>query len=377
MMGLSWSRFLAVIVKEAIQLRRDRWTFALTIGVPLMQLVLFGFAINSDPKHLPAAIHLTENGPFTRALVTGLRNSGYFDMVRVVESEAEADRLLARGEVQFAIMMPVGFERALVRGERPVIEVDVDATDPVAAGNALGSLSQLSATLFDPVLTGPLQELKGEEGPVQFSIHRRYNPEGLTEYNIVPGLMGVVLSMTMVMTTALAVTREIERGTMENLMAMPLRPIEVMVGKIVPFIAMGYIQVLVILAASKFLFAVPMLGSLFLLSWTVLIFIADNLAVGYTFSTVAENQLQALQSSFFYFLPSILLSGFMFPFRGMPVWAQWIGQIFPLTHFLRIVRGILLKGNGFAECWPDIWPMILFLAVTTTIALKRYRMSLD
>lgn len=373
----SWSRLMAIMVKEAIQLRRDRLTFALTIGVPLLQLILFGYAINSDPKHLPAAIYVADSGPFSRTLVSGLINSGYFASARVVRSEAEADRLLAVGDVQFVISVPVGFERDLVRGDRPVIEVDVDATDPVAAGNALGSLAQLSETLFDPVLTGPLEALKGTPGPVQFSIHRRYNPEGLTEYNIVPGLMGVVLTMTMVMTTALAVTREIERGTMENLLAMPLRPIEVMVGKILPYIGMGYVQVVVILAAAKFLFAVPILGSVFLLSCVVLLFISANLAVGYTFSTVAQNQLQALQSSFFFFLPSILLSGFMFPFRGMPHWAQWVGEIFPLTHFLRIVRGILLKGNGLAEIWPEIWPIALFLAASMALALKRYRMNLD
>ena len=377
MTGLSWSRLWAMVVKETIQIRRDSMTLALTIAVPLMQLVLFGYAINSDPKHLPTAVLVQDRGPLSRALVSGLANSGYFEIVGEVASEADADRLLAEGAAQFVVEVPVDFERRLVRGEAPKLRIEVDATDPAAASNAIGSLSELASHVFDPVLSGPLAQLQSEGNAVQFTIHRRYNPEGITQYNIVPGLMGVVLTMTMVMITALAVTREVERGTMENLIAMPLRPAEVMMGKILPYVVMGYIQVVVILMAARFLFHVPMLGSLALLSGVVLLFIAANLSVGYTFSTVAKNQLQALQASFFFFLPSMLLSGFMFPFRGMPVWAQVLGEILPLTHFLRIVRGILLKGNGAPQIWSDIWPIIAFFAVTVTVALKRYRMRLD
>jgi len=375
--SLSWSRLVAIMVKELIQLKRDRMTFAMMLGVPLLQLLLFGYAINTDPKGLPTAVNIADPGPFSRALVSALANSGYFRIDRQVSGEAEAERLLATGDVQFVISVPAGFSRALVRGEHPAILVEADATDPAAAGNAIAALAQVSRTAFDPALTGPLQSLKSGADPVEFRIHRRYNPEGITQYNIVPGLMGVILTMTMIMLTSLTVTRERERGTMENLLAMPVRPSEVMVGKILPYIGVGYVQVAVTLIAARWLFGVPMIGSFALLSATLLLFIAANLGVGFTFSTVARNQLQALQMSFFFFLPSMLLSGFMFPYRGMPEWAQVVGEVFPLTHFLRITRGILLKGNGFAETWPDLWPIALFLAAATVVALKRYRMTLD
>ncbi|MBI3445894.1 MAG: ABC transporter permease [Magnetospirillum sp.] len=375
--GLSWSRLMAVMVKEIIQMRRDRLTFAMMVGVPLLQLLLFGYAINSDPKTLPTMVNAEESGPFSRALVAGLANSSYFHMVGEIHSEAEAEQALATGDAAFVVTIPAGFEKALVRGERPAILLEADATDPAAASNAVAAATGLVRTVFDSELTGPLSKLRGQGDPVELRIHRRYNPEGITQYNIVPGLMGVILTMTMVMMTALAVTRERERGTMENLLAMPVRPAEVMVGKILPYIVVGYVQVVVIVAAARWLFGVPVVGSLSLLSVALLIFIASNLTVGFTFSTVAKNQLQAMQMSFFFFLPSILLSGFMFPFRGMPVWAQWVGEVFPLTHFLRVVRGILLKGNGVAEIWPEMWPIIAFVALSALLALKRYRETLD
>ncbi len=374
---LSWRRLVAIMVKELIQMRRDRLTFAIMLGVPLLQLLLFGYAINTDPKALPTAVNIEEAGPFSRALVAALSNSGYFAILRQVSGEREADRLLATGAVQFVVTVPVGFERALVRGEHPALLVEADATDPIAAANAVTALAQFVRTAFDAELTGPLVTLKAGDDPVTLTVHRRYNPEGSTQYNIVPGLMGVILTMTMVMMTALAVTRERERGTMEALLAMPVRPSEVMAGKILPYIGVGYVQVVIIVAAARWLFDVPLFGSLVLLSAAVLLFIAANLAVGFTFSTLAQNQLQAVQMSFFFFLPSILLSGFMFPFRGMPEWAQWVGEVFPLTHFLRVVRGILLKGNGLAEIWPELWPIGVFLAVAAVVALKRYRMTLD
>lgn len=375
--SFSLSRFWAVVVKEFVQMRRDRLTFGMMIGVPLMQLILFGFAINSDPKQLPAAVLLADYGPQGRTLLTAIQNSGYFKLVRQMRSESEARDVLARGEVQFVINIPENFSRDLLRGDRPVILVEADATDPAATSNAIGSLRTTITTALQHDLKGPLAALAGADGPVDLRIHAKYNPEANTQYNIVPGLMGVVLTMTMVMITGLAITRERERGTMENLLSMPTRPFEVMLGKIMPYILVGYVQVGLILLASRLLFHVPMIGSLALLLLVALVFIAANLAMGITFSTVAQNQLQAMQMSFFFFLPSILLSGFMFPFRGMPPWAQTIGEILPLTHFLRIIRGILLKGNGFDDVILQLWQIALFAAIALAIGVKRYRQTLD
>ena len=373
----SFHRLWAVVLKEFIQMRRDRATFAMMVGVPLLQLTLFGFAINSDPKHLPTAILAADQGPFARTLVAALRHSDYFALTREAATESEAQRMLQLGEVQFVINIPEDFSRKLLRGEQPTVLIEADATDPAATGPALSAMRAIADTVLDRDLTGPLARLRARAGPVDFQIHAQYNPENITQYNIVPGLMGVVLTMTMVVITALAITRERERGTMENLLATPVRPIEVMVGKILPYIVVGYIQVTLILLAAKFLFDVPMVGSLPLLYAMALVFIAANLAMGITFSTLAKNQLQAVQMAMFFFLPSILLSGFMFPFRGMPEWAQWIGTCLPNTHFLRVVRGILLKGNGLAEIAPEIWPLLLFIAVAMTIGVKRYRQTLD
>ena len=373
----SFARFWAVLTKEFVQMRRDRLTFAMMVGVPIMQLILFGFAINSDPKSLPTAVLAADNSIYARTLVRAIENSGYFRVVRHLSSEAEADRALAMGTVQFVVTIPENFSRKLERGERPVLLVEADATDPAATSNAIAALLTINQNALNRDLAGALHDLQYPVPAFELRVQRRYNPEGITQYNIVPGLLGVVLTMTMVMMTSLAVTREYERGTMENLLATPVRPIEVMIGKIVPYIIVGYIQVTVILLAAKLLFAVPMLGSLALLSVVLILFIAANLAIGYTFSTLAKNQMQAMQMTFFFFLPSMLLSGFMFPFRGMPQWAQWLGEALPLTHFLRIVRGILLKGNGFSDIAPNMWPLALFLLIAGTIALTRYRETLD
>ncbi len=373
----SIARFWAVLTKEFVQMRRDRLTFAMMIGVPIMQLILFGFAINADPKALPTAVLAADNSVYSRTLIRAIENSGYFRVVRELTSEAEAERALALGTVQFVVTIPENFARKLERGERPVLLVEADATDPAATSNALAALLTINQAALSRDLDGVLQNLQYQPPAFELRVQRRYNPEGITQYNIVPGLLGVVLTMTMVMMTSLSVTRENERGTMENLLATPVRPGEVMVGKIVPYIIVGYIQVSVILIAARLLFAVPMLGSLALLSVVLVLFIAANLAIGYTFSTLAKNQMQAMQMTFFFFLPSMLLSGFMFPFRGMPQWAQWLGEVLPLTHFLRIVRGILLKGNGVAEIFPNVWPIALFLLIAGTIALSRYRETLD
>jgi ABC-2 type transport system permease protein len=373
----SWSRFIAVLLKEFTQMRRDRLTFAMIVGVPIMQLVLFGFAINTDPKGLPAAIVVNDESAFSRALLRAFENSQYFKFTHHATSEAQADRLLKHGEVQFIVVVPADFSRRLQRGERPQLLVAADATDPSATGNALAALTPIIKQTMDRELAGALATMKSTDSPVELRIQRRFNPEGITRYNIVPGLMGVILTMTMIMMTALAMTRERERGTMENLLATPVRPIEVMVGKIAPFIIVGYLQVALILIAAKLIFGVPMVGSIWLLSLALIIFIAANLAVGFTFSTIAKNQLQAMQMTFFFFLPSMLLTGFMFPFRGMPQWAQVIGELLPLTHFLRVVRGILLKGNGWQDIMSELWPIVLFMLVAGVIAMKRYRQTLD
>ena len=377
MNAFSFTRFAAVVVKEFIQMRRDRLTFGMLVGIPLLQLMLFGFAINADPKHLPTALRVADESVFARSLVTALQNSDYFRIVARAGSDSEAERMLRRGDVQFVVNLPVDFARKLQRGERPVLLVEADASDPVATGNAIAVLANLNVTALDHDLVGPLARLKGQAPPFEVRVHRLYNPEGITQYNIVPGLMGVILTMTMVMGTGLAMTRERERGTLENLLATPVTPLEVTLGKIVPNILVGYIQIGLILLAAHFVFQVPMLGSLPLLLACVLAFVFANLAVGFTFSTLAKNQMQAMQMTMFFFLPNMLLSGFMFPFRGMPGWAQAIGEVLPLTHFLRIVRGILLKGNGGAEILPELWPMLAFLLAALTLSLLRYRRTLD
>src|SRR6266481_2713049 len=373
----SFQRLRGIISKEFMQMRRDRLTFAMMLGIPLIQLTLFGYAINSDPRHLPAAVLLAGQGAQGRTLLYAMKNSTYFDFVREVKTEDEGHDLLARRQVQFVINIPQNFSRDFVRGDRPALLVEADATDPAATGNAIGSLDSLVTNALQNDLKGPLDSLAASKGPIDVRVHALYNPEVITQYNIVPGLMGVILTMTMIMITGLAITRERERGTMENLLSMPTRPSEVLIGKIVPYIMVGYIQVMVILLAAYFLFHVPIQGSILLLLIVALVFIAANLAMGITFSTIAKNQLQAMQMTFFVFLPSILLSGFMFPFRGMPYWAQIIGEVFPLTHFLRIVRGILLKGNTVVDVSLQLWQIALFALIVLTIGIKRYRQTLD
>lgn len=377
MRSFNLGRLLAIMLKEFIQLRRDRLTFAMMIGIPLIQLTLFGFAINGDPKHLPTVVVAEQNGPLSRSLIAALENTGYFDVRRSDIDAQQASTLLARGEAQFAVIIPAGFEAAIVRGERPTLLIEADATDPSATGNALGAVQALTQSALRHDLLGPLAQRQPGPPPFELILHRRYNPEGVSAYNIVPGLMGVILTMTMIMMTALGVAREVERGTMENLLATPVRPLEVMVGKIAPYVLIGYVQVTVVLLTARGLFDVPFVGSLPLLLGCVLLFILASLTVGITISSIARNQTQAMQMTFFYFLPNILLSGFMFPFRGMPGWAQNIGEVLPLTHFLRLVRGVMLKGNAPAELWPNIWPLLLFIAVVMTLGVKRFRRTLD
>jgi ABC-2 type transport system permease protein len=370
-----FTRIRAVLLKETIQMRRDRLTFAMIIGIPIIQLVLFGYAINTDPKQLPAGIIIADPGPVARAIVTGMEVSGYFRLTQNL-SEGEARDALTSGRLAFVVTIPTEFHSDLARGRNPQILVEADATDPAAAANAIAAMPEIVRRSVTAATDGAGAISAAPEG-AEVVVHRLYNPEGVSAYNIVPGLIGTILTMTTTLMTALALTREIERGTMENLLAMPVRPIEIMIGKIVPYIGLGFVQVGVILSAAFLLFSVPMEGSLLLLLSAVLLFIAANVTLGYTFSTLARTQMQAMQMTFFYFLPSLLLSGFMFPFRGMPVWAQTIGEALPLTHFLRAVRGIMLKGNGMVEVLPHLWPVAAFLLLIGLLALLRFRRTLD
>ena len=377
MRRFSFSRWWGIVLKEFLQLKRDRITFGMVIGVPIVQLVLFGYAINTDPKHLPTAMVVHEPSEFTRSYLTAMKTSGYFDFVAELGSEEAARAALARGDVQFVVNFPADFTRKLLRGERPAMLIEADATDPAAAGAAIASVRELTLAVARKDLQGALAPLAGGQSPFEVRVHKLYNPEGLTQHNIVPGLMGVILTMTMVMMTGLAMTRERERGTMENLLATPARPLEVMTGKIVPYIFIGLIQSTIILLAAVYLFGVPFVGSVLVLYAVALIFIAANLTVGITVSSIAANQLQAMQLTFFYFLPTMLLSGFMFPFQGMPRWAQWVGDVLPATYFMRLVRGILLKGNHWPDLWPHVWPMLVFTVVVMGFALVFYRKTLD
>jgi len=373
----SVARWWGIVTKEFLQLRRDRLTFGMVVGMPIIMLIVFGYAINTDPRHLHTAVLRGDQSEFTRSYLAAMRTSGYFEFVSQLESEEEARAALARGDVQFVVNIPADFTRKLLRGERPALLIEADATDPAAAGAAIASVRELALSVSKKDLKGTLAPLAGGQAPFEVRVHKLYNPEGLTQHNIVPGLMGVIITMTMVMMTGLAMTRERERGTMENLLATPAEPLEVMTGKIVPYIFIGLIQITIILLAAVYLFGVPFVGSTLVLYTVALLFIAAQLTIGITISSLAQNQLQAMQLTFFYFLPTMLLSGFMFPFQGMPGWAQVVGGVLPATYFMRLVRGILLKGNGWADLWPNIWPVMVFTVVVMTIAVIFYRRTLD
>lgn len=371
------TRILAVLVKEFIQLTRDRLTYALILAMPVVQLLLFGYAINNDPHHLPTAVLVQDHGVFARSTLGAIERSGYFDITEIARTPGELDRAMALGRVQFAITIPADFSRRVVRGDRAQILVEADAADPSATGSAIAALSALPQEALKHDLTGALAARPPAAPPFEVVVHRRYNPEAISAYNIVPGLLGVILSMTLVMMTALGVTREYERGTMESLLATPVKPLEVMIGKLAPYVLVGLIQTVVILVLARVLFDVPFSGGWSALVSGILLFIVGSLALGFLISTVARNQLQAMQMSVFYIFPSLLLSGFMFPFRGMPVWAQIIGDVIPVTHFLRIVRGALLKGLGFADLWQSLGALTLFVVIVVSLAMARYRTTLD
>lgn len=375
--GFSLRRFVALLIKELIQMKRDRATFSMLLSVPLMEILLFGYAINADPKHLPTLVVDGDQSVMSRSFVSSLEVSGYFLITNRNATEAESQRALADGSTQFVINIPVDFSRKVARGERPEVLVEADATDPSATSAAIAALSGLAAKAINADLTGPLSELKQGSAPYSLLVHRKYNEENESAFSVVPGILGVVLSSTMIMMTSIAMTRERERGTLESLLVAPIRPLEMMLGKISPYILVGFGQILVILTAAKVLFHVPMMGSMALLFLVCVVFICANLALGFIFSSIAKNQMQANQASSGFLLPSIILSGFMFPYRGMPGWAQWLGEILPVTHFLRIVRGILLKGNTLADIWVDFGALVLILAVVCTLSIRCYRRTLD
>lgn len=372
----SFTRWWGIVSKEFLQLKRDRLTFAMIVGVPVMQLLLFGYAINNNPKDMPTALVLGEQSQFTRSIEAALRNSEYFSIIGIM-SEDEARQALQKGQVYFVVSVPVDFSRRLLRGERPSILVEADATDPTATSGALGALQGIVQSTAEKDLTGPLAGLRGKADAFSIQVHRKYNPEGLTRYNIVPGLMGIILSMTTVTMTGIAITKERERGNMENLLASPVSPLEIMTGKIVPYILIGHIQVAIIIALARMLFSVPFTGNFLALYVATVLFIAANLTVGVTLSSFAKNQLQAMQMTSFYFLPNLMLSGFMFPFSGMPQWAQIIGSVLPLTHFNRAVRGIFLKGSDWGDIWSTLWPVALFAAVIMALAARFFKRTLD
>jgi ABC-2 type transport system permease protein len=368
-----WRKTWAMLVKEFIQLKRDRVSFAMIIMIPLIQLLLFGYAINTTPRNLPTAVLMQESSDLSRSILAALENTKYFRVTRLPRSEAEVDQLLASGDVLFAIEFPANFERSVRRGDKPAMLVIADATDPVASGTALSALSEVLQTSLSHDRDVPNRP----EMPFEIRTHARYNPAALTQLNIVPGLVGTILTMTMLIFTALSVTREIERGTMENLLSMPITPVEIMLGKIIPYVFVGVVQASMIISIGVLLFGVPILGNLAMLALLSTLFIATNLSIGYTFSTIAQNQLQAMQMSMMFFLPNILLSGFMFPFAGMPIWAQYIGEALPLTHFLRIVRSIMLKGSNLSDLRYDAIAMFVLMLVAMTIAVTRFRRTLD
>ncbi len=376
-MRRSLKRIRTLIVKESIQMRRDRLTFAMMVAVPLMQLVLFGFAINNDPKGLPAALVAPSRDEYSRAIVSALELTGYYRFVAPDATAAEAEAMIADGTVSFVVTIPSDFGRRIERGDRPQILIEADATDPAVASGAISTLGTVAAEALLRETKSEASSADSQRQRLDVVIHRRYNPESITQYNIVPGLLGVILQMTMVMMTAVALTRETERGTMENLLSMPVSPTEIMLGKILPYFGVGAVQVLLVLTAARALFGVPFVGSMALLVGGILLFVTVLVVLGYLISTVARTQMQAMQLTFFYFLPSLLLSGFMFPFRGMPVWAQVLGEALPLTHFLRLIRAVMLKGAGIPAVADQLVALLLFALAFSALAISRFRRTLD
>jgi len=374
---ISFARVKAVLIKEFVQMRRDRMTFAMMVGIPIMQLIMFGFAINSDPRHLPTALIDRDHSSFSRAIVNAAENSTFMDMAYRPKTDQEAEQLIREGRVNFIFIIPENFARDLVRGDNPQVLLVADATDPSATSGAANSMNEIVRSGLRRDLSGSLSSISGTPLAVEVVLHKRYNPAGITQYNIIPGLLGIIIAMTMTMITAVAITREKERGTMENLLAMPIKPLEMMVGKIAPYVIIGYVQTFVVLIAAEFAFDIPIVGSFAVLLSGVTVYIIVNLMIGFLFSSVAQTQMQALQMTFFLLMPQILLSGFLFPFLGMPRWAQYIGEALPATHFMRIMRGVMLKGADGSDLFTSFWPLGLIMLVVGIVSMLRYQRTLD
>lgn len=374
MIRFSFGRVMAVLVKEFREMMRGQPSVILSI--PIIQLLLFGYAINDNPHNLPTAVYVQDQGEFARSILAALHNTGYFDIVATARSTAELDRLMALGKITFSVTIPGDFTRRVVRHDNAQILVEADASDPTATGSAVAALAALPATALEHDLTGALAP-EASAAPFTTVVHNRYNPEAITSYNIVPGLLGTVLSMTLVFMTAQSLAREREVGTLEGLLATPVRPVEVLIGKLAPYVGVGVLQSFIILTLARTLFDVPAAGGWDALIVGTVLFIIGSLALGFLISTMARTQQEAQLIAQFYFMPSFLLSGFFFPFAGMPGWAQVIGSMVPVTHFLRIVRGSLLKGQGIADAWPSLVALTLFVLAVSVLATLRYRTTLD
>ncbi|MHB8471439.1 MAG: ABC transporter permease [Gammaproteobacteria bacterium] len=361
-----WTRLFAIIKKEVRQLLRDRLTFGMIVGIPVMQIVLFGYAINSDVRHLRGAVADAAGTQLSRQLVADVQASQVADISRRARNALELEEMLQRGEIDIGIYIPRDFERRLQQGDRPAAQLLVDGSDPVLVGTARG--------LTGLTLHGPGAVVAQT---VVFEVRNYYNPERRSAVFVVPGLIGVILTMTMVLFTAVAIVRERERGNLEMLITTPVKSAELMIGKILPYVVIGLLQVTLIMGLGNLVFDVPVNGSVLDVYLASLLFIAANLSLGLVISTAAQNQFQAMQMTFFFFLPSILLSGFMFPFAGMPRPAQLFAELLPLTHFVRLIRGIMLRGAGLFELLPEMGALLLFMAITLSFATLRFRKRLD
>lgn len=360
---MKFAQILAVMVKELRQMRRDRLTLGMMIGIPTLQLMLFGFAINPDVRNLPAAVADMADTAGSRALAQDMLATGVIRQVAPARTQQDIDALLDRGRIKIGVVIPRDYERRRLDG-REAVQVVVDGSDTSVQATA----RQLAAMPLD-----------GGSGPktVSISVLPLYNPERRSAVNIVPSLIGVILTMTMVMFTAMAIVRERERGNLELLITTPVSSAELMIGKVLPYVGVGLVQTSVVLLLGMTVFDVPVRGSLIDVYGAAMLLIVANLSLGLMVSTRAQTQFQAMQMAFFLFLPSILLSGFMFPFDGMPVAAQWIAEVLPLTHFVRLIRGVMLRGADLSALWPDALALIAFTAVMMTLAIARFRKRLD
>ncbi len=375
MLNFSFTRWIGVVIKEIHELRRDKISISMLILTPIFQLIILGYAVQMDPRQVPTALLNYDNARMSQVFVTAAQNTSYFSM-RQMASEEEANNAFVRGDVIFIVTIPQGFTEKLLRGEKPQILIQGDAIDPMTIGNALSAIVQAAKSMFQHDLP---QALRTEEASDNFElvIHRMFNPEGITQYNTIPGIIGSILSTTLILMTALSITRERENGAIENLLISPLTSLEVIVGKITPFILIGMFQSLLILLSAVFLFDIPLAGNFFLLFTILVVYIFLCLSIGIAISSVAQSQLQALQMSSFYFIPSIMLSGFISPFISMPGWAQAIGSCLPLTYFIRLVKGVMLKGYTAAELMPSLLPLIAIAVIVIGIGLKMYHKTLD